>query len=350
MRTLTSAVLLLLCAALVVGCGDDGGGSGVAEITTGIENAIADAEGPDQAVYASTEIMLPDPDIVAGMLTDDSESVYGSPALAAGVLAKSGDTLYLAGIDGLWACRGEQFELVSEAPVDASVFADGRHWIAENGTLRTVDGTAEIVTEFAAQITGLAVDRGDIYAGTAGVGVWKLDGNSLVSVSPEWDVLALAATDFGLFAATTDGLRSYRDDRWFRRRLDDTSTDLQTPTALLYRYPYLFVGTDHGLLRYDGGRWAQFDIGVEVTALGWHNARLYIGTDDGTLLTLEGTVLETVVSPEAGAVRSILRFDRRLHVATDDGVFRYRHGHFEQIEVKETTKLEPETEPIASLQ
>ena len=66
-----------------------------------IENAIADAEGPNQAVYASTEIMLPDPDIVAGMLTDDSESAYGSPALAAGVLAKSGDTLYLAGIDYL---------------------------------------------------------------------------------------------------------------------------------------------------------------------------------------------------------------------------------------------------------
>jgi len=71
MRTLTSAVLLLLCAALVVGCGDDGGGSGVAEITTGIENAVADAQGPDQAVYASAEIMLPDPDIVAGTLTDD---------------------------------------------------------------------------------------------------------------------------------------------------------------------------------------------------------------------------------------------------------------------------------------
>ena len=70
----------------------------------------------------------------------------------------------------------------------------------------------------------------------------------------------------------------------------------------------------------------------------------------GNVERLEGTVLETVVSPEAGAVRSILRFDRRLHVATDDGVFRYRHGHFEQIEVEETTELEPETEPIASLQ
>ena len=101
-----------------------------------------------------------------------------------------------------------------------------------------------------------------------------------------------------------------RNDRWFRRRLDDSSTDLQTPTALLYRYPYLYVGTESALLRYDGGRWDQFEIGVEVTALGWHNARLYIGTDDGSLLTLEGTVLETVVSPEAGAVRSILRFDR----------------------------------------
>ena len=81
----------------------------------------------------------------------------------------------------------------------------------------------------------------------------------------------------------------------------------------------------------------------------WHNARLYIGTDAGDLFTLEGTVLEPVANPAAGRINSILRFDGRLHVATESGVFRSRHGRFEQIEWDGPTESEPKTEPIASL-
>ena len=112
----------------------------------------------------------------------------------------------------------------------------------------------------------------------------------------------------------------------------------------------MYVGTDAELLTYDGGEWTRYVFGQSVTALGWHNARLYIGTGDGGLLTLEGTVLEQVASPVAGNINSILRFQKRLHVSTDEGLFRYKHGRFEKIEFEESTQREPETEPIASLQ
>jgi ligand-binding sensor domain-containing protein len=195
----------------------------------------------------------------------------------------------------------------------------------------------------------LAVYDGDLYAGTAGDGVWKLTNGVLEPISEAMYVAALVGTDFGLFVATDDGLFSFKEDRWLRRRLGDSSSELSTPAALYARYPYVYVGTDRGLLTYDGGRWQEFEMAAEVSALGWHNARLYIGAVDGTLATLEGTVMESVLSPESGEITSILRFGKRLHVATDEGVFRLRHGRFEEIEWTQPAESEPKTEPIASL-
>ena len=179
--------------------------------------------------------------------------------------------------------------------------------------------------------------------------MWRLVDGDFEAVSPAWNVVALAATDFGLFAATEEGLYSYRGDRWHRRSLGDSSDALALPTALYYRYPFLYVGTGNELLTYDGGRWEHFALGAGVSALGWHNARLYVGCDDGSLVTLEGTVLEQVIAPDSSPARAILRYDGRLYVATDQGLYRKRHGRFEPIELAEPTESEPETEPIASL-
>jgi ligand-binding sensor domain-containing protein len=231
----------------------------------------------------------------------------------------------------------------------ASLFTEQDYWVVQEGMLRTLDGSTQIVPDIACALSGATEHDGRLFIGSQGEGVWALMDGALMPVSPPWHVTALVSTDFGLFAATDEGLFTYRDDRWHRRRLSDSSTALALPAALYYRYPYLYVGTECELVRFDGGGWERFVIPEEVTALGWHNARLYVGSAEGFLYTLEGTVLEEVPSPAAGTVRALLRFDGRLHVGTDDGLYRYRHARFEKIAGARPTESEPETEPIASL-
>ena len=265
-------------------------------------------------------------------------------------LSKHDGTLYMASADGYFSCNNSIATSLTTENTVASLVHDDQHWVLQDDMLRSLDETVQIIPEFGSALTAIAGHKGEIFVGSDGEGVWQLKNGSLEPISAEWDVEALAATDFGLFAATTDGLYSYDGDRWHKRRLNDSSAALEDVTSLYYRYPNLYVGTDAELLTYNGGEWSQFVFGSAVTAMGWHNARLYIGTGDGGLLTLEGTVLEQVASPEAGEVTSILRFNKRLHVATTEGLFRYKHGRFHQIDLEETTQREPETEPIASLQ
>jgi hypothetical protein len=264
-------------------------------------------------------------------------------------LAKNAETLFVASEAGLFALSPEGSKVVLAGETVASLNYNEQHWVLKEEMLRTIDGTVQVVPEFASALTSLAGHDGDIFVGTQGEGVWRLVNGGFEAVSPDWDVEALVATDFGLFAATDDGLYSFKGDRWSRRSLGDSSETLNRPTALYYRYPFLYVGTGNELLTYDGGRWEHFAFGAGVTALGWHNARLYVGCDDGSLVTLEGTVLEQVIAPDTSPARAILRYDGRLYVATDQGLYRMRHGRFEPIELVEPTEREPETEPIASL-
>ena len=339
MKTLANALFVLAFAALVIGCSGDEPSGQANPPELAARPAVAGGGEIEPVVVASApaEEILSDVDVAK------------PEGRAANALDKNGDTLFVATTDGFWMRVGTESRRLFTEPAVATLQFDDRRWVALDGRLVTADETAEIVPAFGAELTSLAALDGDLYVGTAGEGVFKLTGGMLEAVSSEMDVVALAATDFGLFAATGDGLLSYKDDRWHRRRAGDSSADLAMPTALFYRYPYLYVGTDRGLLRFDGGRWENFDLGLEVSALGWHNARLYIGTIDGGLMTLEGSLLETVASPQAGAVRAILRFDGRLHVATDVGLFRLRHGRFAKIDLLDPVESEPETEPVASL-
>jgi hypothetical protein len=338
-------VVTLVCAALfAAGCG--GGGSGDGQ--SGVAN--------DQAVPATASTANPDPNLVSTAVQD-----LGAAGAAQGAdlqkfsdtgvtrLLKQGDTLLLSGAAGLVAVTSAGPQVLVDEPIAASIFFGGRLWVATEGALATADGLVKIVPQFATPFTSLAVYDEDLYAGTAGNGVWKLASGELVPVSEDWQVKDLAATEFGLFAATDKGLFSYAGDRWHARRLDDTSTALSNPTVLYARYPYLYVGSGSNLLRYDGGKWETFGLDAQVSALGWHDAKLFIGTATGTLSELAEEAVTSVASPEAGAITSILRFDGRLHVVTAGGVFRLRHGRFEKIDWDEPAQSEPKHEPIAFL-
>lgn len=337
-------VATLVCLALVAaGCGG-GGSDGESMATT--NQAIPAVATPDGAEQSLVNSAAGDVD---GFAANPQESAYVATPGGVNELLKQGDTLFFAGTSGLVAMTPAGVKVLVDEPVAASVIFADRVWLATEGALATADGLVKIVPEFATAFTTLAVYDDQLYAGTAGNGIWKLEAGKLLPVSEDWYVKDLAATPHALFAATDHGLFSYQNDRWQKRSMGDSSSALDAPTALYARYPYLYVGTDTDLLRHDGGSWRQYGLTTGVTALGWHNARLYVGTSAGALFTLEGDVVEAVTSPEAGEIASILRFDGRLHVATDQGVFRLRHGRFEKIEWDKPAESEPQHEPIAFL-
>lgn len=340
-----AAVLTLMGLALVAaGCGGGGGG-----------DSGKIASNPQAVPAVATPDNL-DPEIVSSGAHDvdaagaqPAESVYTPSPAGVVELLKQGDTLWFAGSSGLLAMTPEGAKNLKDEPVSAAIYFASKLWIATEGALSTADGLVSIVPDFATAFTSLEVFGDELYAGTDGDGVWKLEEGRLVPVSSDWYVRDLVATESALFAATDKGLFSYQDDRWRSRKLDDTSTALASPTVLYSRFPYLYVGTETDLLRFDGGNWQEFGLATNVTALGWHDAKLYVGTKAGALFAFDGTSPVTVPTPEAGAITSILRFDGRLHVATDGGVFRLRHGRFEKIDWDDPAKSEPKHEPIAFL-
>lgn len=346
MKTLVSVLAAISAGALLVACNSDQSNKESNDQMSRLDTSpavVTETETvPEPMLASAPEVELPgEPE------AKRARSVTFSTGAA---LSKHEGTMYVATTDGLYASAGKSAECVLTDNTVASLVYGEQHWVLQDDLLRSLDGSIQISPDFGSALTALAGHKGELFVGTSGEGVWQRVNGTLEPVSTDWNVVSLTATDFGLFAATTDGLFSYDGERWHRRSLNDSSSALDKVTSLFYRYPFLYVGTDSELLTYDGGEWTGFVFGSAVTAMGWHNARLYVGTGDGGLLTLEGTVLEQVVSPEAGNITSILRFDKRLHVVTGDGLFRYRHGRFEKIDLEVSTQREPETEPIASLQ
>lgn len=340
-----AAILTLACLTVVAaGCGGGGGGdSGKIAANPQAVPAVATPDNLNPEIMSSG---VQDPE-VAGR--QPAESVYTPSPAGVVELLKQGDTLWFAGSSGLVAMTPAGAQSLKDEPVSAAIYFANRLWIATEGGLSTADGIVSIVPEFATAFTSLAVFADELYAGTDGNGVWKLAEGRLVPVSEDWQVKDLAATETALFAATDKGLFSYQDDRWRARKLDDTSAALVRPTVLFARHPYLYVGTESDLLRFDGGRWEQFGLTAGVSALGWSGLALYVGMKDGALFSFEGKLPMTVPSPAAGAIASILRYDGRLHVATEGGVYRLRHGRFEKIDLGVPAESEPKHEPIAFL-
>ncbi|OGC95020.1 MAG: hypothetical protein A2W25_10770 [candidate division Zixibacteria bacterium RBG_16_53_22] len=143
-------------------------------------------------------------------------------------------------------------------------------------------------------------------------------------------VTALATDYAGLWVGTYgDGL-FYNDGRaWQQRYLLRDTLSFAFVNALEYRHPYLWVGTEKAIFRYNGGRWSQmFEADSSeiqmTTAIMSTPAATYIGTERG-LLRCVGDTLKSVPEFDGIAVAAFCVDGKDVIVATrKDGIFTFK--------------------------
>jgi ligand-binding sensor domain-containing protein len=134
-------------------------------------------------------------------------------------------------------------------------------------------------------VTAMVEDRGGIWVGTSGDGLYRFDGQT-----------------------------------WQKRYLTRDTTSFDYVNALEYSYPHLWVGTDEGIYRYDGGKWAQQFVAdssevYETRCFLTTPAATYIGTVDG-LLRFAADSMVTVDSFEGCDIAGLCRSEKGVVVAT----------------------------------
>jgi ligand-binding sensor domain-containing protein len=142
-------------------------------------------------------------------------------------------------------------------------------------------------------------------------------------------VTALAEDRGGLWVGTYgDGLYRFDGQKWRRRFLERDTAMFDYVNTLEYVYPFLWVGTDEGIFRYDGGKWAQMFVAdsseyYDVTAIMTTPAATYIGTTGG-LLRFASDSLKVVEGYEDMAIAGFCRSEKGVLVATrNDGIFTF---------------------------
>jgi ligand-binding sensor domain-containing protein len=142
-------------------------------------------------------------------------------------------------------------------------------------------------------VTAMAEDRGGLWIGTYGSGLYRFDGQN-----------------------------------WQERFLERDSAMFDYVNALEYSYPFLWVGTDEAIFRYDGGKWAQMFVAdsseyYDVTAILTTPAATYIGTTDG-LLRFAGDSLKVVDGYQGMEIAGFCRSEKGVLVATrNNGIFTF---------------------------
>jgi len=142
-------------------------------------------------------------------------------------------------------------------------------------------------------------------------------------------VTALAEDRGGLWVGTYgDGLYYFDGQKWHERYLRRDTSMFQYVNALEYTYPFLWVGTDEAVFRYDGGMWAQMFVAdsseyYDVTTIMTTPAATYIGTANG-LLRFAGDSLKTVEGFEGMEIARFCRSEKGVLVATrNNGIFTF---------------------------
>ncbi len=148
-------------------------------------------------------------------------------------------------------------------------------------------------------------------------------------IKPDIIVTALAEGLEGLWVGTYgDGLLYFDGDGWHERYLARDTFALAFVNALEYSYPYLWVGTDAGIFRYDGGRWAQLfasdsSESFAVNAILTTPAATYIGTENGLLRYASGS-LKAVDDFNGMAIARLCADKKDVIVATrENGIYTY---------------------------
>lgn len=121
--------------------------------------------------------------------------------------------------------------------------------------------------------------------GTARCGLFEITDDLIEAILPDKGIIAVTENEFGLWAATReDGLLSFDGEKWRKRFLLADTTAFAQTTSLESAYQRLWVGTERGLYRFDGGNWELLPVGDEgysnnVTGLARGRGFIYIGTE-----------------------------------------------------------------------
>jgi ligand-binding sensor domain-containing protein len=142
-------------------------------------------------------------------------------------------------------------------------------------------------------------------------------------------VTALVEDRGGLWVGTHgDGLYRFDGQRWQERFLERDTLIFSFVNALEYSYPFLWVGTDQAIFRFDGGSWAQMFVSDssethDVTCIMTTPAATYIGTGAG-LLRYAGDKLTEDEFFEGSEIVGLCRSEKGVIVATrEDGIFTF---------------------------
>ena len=143
-------------------------------------------------------------------------------------------------------------------------------------------------------------------------------------------VTAMALDQDGLWVGTYgDGLLYYDGLNWRERYLLRDTLSFAFVNALEFYYPYLWVGTDEAIYRYDGARWSQMFAAdssetYAVSNIMTTRAATYIGTEDG-LLKFASDSLKAVEDFHGMAIAGLCLNKKDVIVATRrDGIFKFK--------------------------
>ena len=142
-------------------------------------------------------------------------------------------------------------------------------------------------------------------------------------------ITTLAEDRGGLWVGTYgDGLYYFDGQKWRERFLERDTAMFDYVNALEYVYPHLWVGTDEAVFRYDGGKWAQMFVTdsseyYDVTAIMTTPAATYIGTTNG-LLRYASDSLKVVEGYDGMEIAGFCRSEKGVLVATrNNGIFTF---------------------------
>jgi ligand-binding sensor domain-containing protein len=284
------------------------GGGYLPEVTTVLVDNGRLVIGTDNGLFVMPHI---------GKVADSAaipERVYSEPELLClNTILPYGDSRFAGDYTGLYKLDDDYTMIFESYYPDESVYAllefgDGILVGTDRGLWYHCDTPAE----------GLAAD---IIEETSCYDTLLLDGVIVTALAADYSGIWVGTYGDGLFFGDGSG--------WKSRHLLRDTTSFAFVNALEYRYPYLWVGTEKAIYRYNGGRWAQMFVADSsefhaVTTITSTAAATYIGTENGLLWHVYDTLL-TVPEYEGKAIAAICSDGKEVIVATrKDGIFTFK--------------------------